>query len=237
MSVAVISAPCSSDASSADATPLPDTSATTADQQLSRDARLHRSSRRPPGKTPRCCRWRAAIRPPADLPGKQALLDGARQPQFLLHLLLALLPPAAAARFPARSRPRWRASAAVRDCRPPGPRRSGANPCRARRPSRCRSSSTLVASLWPARMRTSGTQITLRSSRSAMLFCGRVSSAPTGSKFIDSSSRRFCSARWITCRGTRRSLSRRCCPRALRATRVSRPLVCRAAAGSRVRRR
>ena len=35
-----------------------------------------------------------------------------------------------------------------------------------------------VASLWPARMRTSGTQTTLRSSRSAMLFCGRVSSAP-----------------------------------------------------------
>ena len=35
MSVAVISAPCSSDASSAEPTPLPETSATTADQQVS----------------------------------------------------------------------------------------------------------------------------------------------------------------------------------------------------------
>ena len=56
---------------------------------------------------------------------------------------------------------------------------------------------TLVASPCPARMRTSGTQITLRNSRSAMLFWGRVSSAPSGSKFIESSSRRCCSARWM----------------------------------------
>jgi len=81
---------------------------------------------------------------------------------------------------------------------------------------------TLVASPCPARIRTSGTQITLRSSRSATLFCGRVvSSDPSGSKFIDSSSLRCSSARRITSRGTRRSVSRKFCPRRFRATRVS----------------
>ena len=68
--------------------------------------------------------------------------------------------------------------------------------------------SRLVASPWPARMRTSGTQITLRRSRSATLCRGRVApGARAGSKFMESSSRRCSSARWITLRGTRRSSS------------------------------
>ena len=49
------------------------------------------------------------------------------------------------------------------------------------------------------------------------------SAALTGSKFMDSSSRRCCSARWITARGTRKSSSRSLCPLWCRATRVSSP--------------
>ena len=54
----------------------------------------------------------------------------------------------------------------------PGPRRSRANPCTARPPSRCRPAGRWCLAPVRRRMRTSGTQMTLRSSRSATLFCG-----------------------------------------------------------------
>ena len=81
--------------------------------------------------------------------------------------------------------------------------------------------STLVASPRICVMRTSGTDITLRSSRSATLSSGRNSPVPCGSKFIDSRSRRCSSARLITCRGTRKSLAGSVAPLRFRATRIS----------------
>jgi len=79
-----------------------------------------------------------------------------------------------------------------------------------------------VASPSPVRMRTSGTQMTLRRSRSETLFCGFVWPAASGSKFMESNSRRCCSAWWITSR-ERADRSHAACGRGLcRATRVSR---------------
>ena len=154
---------------------------------------------------------------------QQALLDGARHVQFFLDLLLGRALPRAGGHFPEWWRLRWPGSAAARDCRRPGRPPPGANPCRARRRSRRPVDSMLVASPLPVLMRTSGTQITLRSSRSAMLCSGRYSPVPCGSKFMESSSRRCSQGALDHAPGHAQiALAEASCPARLRATRVSR---------------
>ena len=71
-------------------------------------------------------------------------------------------------------------------------------------------------------MRTSGTQTTLRSSRSATVCSALTPPASPWSKFMDSSSRRSCRALRINRRGTFRSPSASSLPERSRATLISR---------------
>ena len=83
-----------------------------------------------------------------------------------------------------------------------------------------------VSSDDPLRICTSGRQTTLRSSSAATLISGRTPCCSSGSKLIESRSRRECSARWITEVGTRRSSAGSGCPSLSRATATSRSPPC-----------
>ena len=120
---AIRKVPCSRLASSAEPTPLPETSATTAVQEAGEfcahveiiAAHLGRGRAGAGGAEP------AGLRHGGRL---QSLLNFARQAQFVFHAELAALLFDAGGRFREWWRLRWPASAAVRDCRRKGRRAS-----------------------------------------------------------------------------------------------------------------
>ncbi len=162
----------------------------------------HRSSRRPPAR----CHAAAAGAQPAvrrQPARQQALLDRPRHrfSSSSIRCLRAFLFQQARVFEHRRSLDRQRLQQLAVAPRQVG-RGACANPCRARPPSRRSVDSRLVASPSAVRMRTSGTQITLRSSRSATLCCGPSRCCPAGRSSSRAARGGVRSARCSTSRGT-----------------------------------